>query len=1317
MKKILPLIILTLGLFVAVWQFDQVRNLMPRASEKETKLRFKAVEGYQPGEKLSAWAVLSDNRRVDLPTPRVDSSGKVAFVVNVTPEDGWPGGNVQVHLLGSLGKEAVQEFNFSPLSLSVVQEDSASCIRSGGSPRGQAWSRWNVGAGECRDITCGDSCCHDDCRCSGTCGADPTTVVYTPQPKTDSEPTLQGSITCRTTAPNSAACAGDKAYGECKNRPGADETQCGFEANNAYLTRFSEEKTEAQKSANPALELAKLQRQTDYDNVETYLRRAAACKDENGKTLTNKNECLDPNGGQVNLPENPAELQKVVDKVYANGQGCPNDSNFAKCVAEAGKVVTAVSKPVTHKPVVSKPPVVNPIVTLCTGKSGFVKLQTGVCARCNGANSKEFSCAEIERLEIRNMCGDYGYDSLGAVPGKGCFDCTSGKEKRADCLSLATKVCLEEIVGDEQTPSKIHACEQRRLTQFNNGVPPQQAFTLRAVASDTFVCSGSNTVTQTVVYNDGTRIVNNKKCDAGMVCQKGACITPVGVSGSVGVELPKETLTGSSDVAVGNVKQTEHRVSSDKDLQVINANQKNAVEFCATQKIANPSLCWSAANQVLTKGGSIESGGAAFDSTGQKLVYDGKNWSSENPSPGPSITEVPAKPSVSPAPNALFNFGFVQDLNNWFGKLWVGTTQDVKKKIDPPDWEFTQRTFNKIKNHNAGQTCDLGDFRTDDGIAVFCAPDPNNKNIRHFTGRCIPGMVSFKNDTGQMLRCTEAFDWELESTEVSGDFNDQLIEEFRKSEVERKRIEEKYGVDVINSQQYWSFSNLQQLDKVLSEIPEYMYKGSKISRIGVYGNSNTPFYADEGGHYPGDLKSIYFTERFEFGSDDYQKKWLRGVIIHELTHRVDPPAGLNLLSDSPEFGILLNNRNLTQVNGVFDENGVKELRKLNEGLSFMSYTCSDKNNKRELLACIANMYYTNPVELKNKTPEFYDFAKTRIFEGKEYLNQPSTLSVGGGVQEIKLGGNAYVQTSQKPKTVTTTAVKESFKDIPSKPALANFGNIRKKPVTYVPVKVAIVKPANNGNLTPEELQVKNLYDAYPKLAGSSPTGPTLATFVSDFRKALDLPDSFNTYNITGIFKSESEFKPEALGGDPNDPRNPPSRGLGQFTDDTARSTFNALKKDTRLSPEQRQAYLLILTSGTGVFNPAQDMYDPTKAQIITAYHFASRMAANLNDKAIKQVPADVQADLVLVDRGHGDGTSQKMIKAYVKDNPGADLSNLTWTELQPYLRARTKIFSARGVNIINAYQARVSGYAECARNGQKLDVRTCVPEKYWKIPN
>ncbi len=492
--EVLAVSLVLVSIFLAVWQFGRLTQFVPRAGNSAQKFNFDAT-GFNPRERVKAFVRLSDGREVQLRGETTNFDGAVK--ISATSDASWPAGSIKIIVKGeSSGKEKETSFVYGQ-NLATSQQNSggreslspSACRSAGGQVGPVGVEKWRAnanesGGGHCDSVSCGSACCFTSCQCSGTCGAEQ--VYYQPPSQEGSSgPTLQGSPDCQKTAPDSPACAGDKAWGECVTRTGTNVEQCTNEASNAYLTRLGEVKKEAQKSENPALALAQIERQTQFDNTETYLRRAASCKDGAGKPLSDKSQCLDPSGKQVELPSNPKDLEKIVGEIYKDGKGCQQDSkDFAKCVAESGNKA------------------LNPSANISS---------SGTPA----SNSKPVTAADTAQV-LKASCkpNDKGYvsNSVGQ-----CYDC--GKNVLTTC-ALAAQTVAAAACGQLANTVSYGVCLQLKSADFLAGKPVTQE--LVSASGGKSVCASS---TEYYVVSSNGNKGAKQSCTSGQSCSLGDCVS------------------------------------------------------------------------------------------------------------------------------------------------------------------------------------------------------------------------------------------------------------------------------------------------------------------------------------------------------------------------------------------------------------------------------------------------------------------------------------------------------------------------------------------------------------------------------------------------------------------------------------------------------------------------------------------------------------------------------------------------------------------------------------------------------------------------
>lgn len=1049
------LAIVTLGLFVGVWQFERVQQILSRAEDYKT-FAFSS-SGFIANEKLSTWVVFENGQALALPQQKADANGNVAFVA-LADEAKWFPGMVQIVAHGMQSKkEVLVSAQYrpppKPVSTAVNKDlDAKACAAAGGEPGPVVVDKFRAGSNKCEKVQCNSACCYTSCQCSGTCGADQP--VYIPPPSDETgEPKLEGSADCQTTAPNSAACAGDKGWGDCCKRyqnEGQDcnTVQCGFEANNSYLTQLEILQGKARKSENPALALSQLAQQNDYDNIETYLRRAAACKDQFGKPLDNS-QCL----SATELPSSPADLKKIVDAVYKSGCSL-EQKNYAECVASEGNKVLALLKgaQINISNTENSQITTNEIAVQCGERSGYVKFPNNTCAHCLGKTSKEFDCGELMRLEIRNKCGNYGFESLAAFSEeKKCYDCTSGKEKPASCEPLAQKACQQEGVDQKF----IAGCVSNKLKEFENGVGPLEAIT---VVTQNFSCASPTTIKSLTIFSDNSKQEGEIRCSTGAECSNGSCAliktissvpTAVPTSASIPVSDAKilaycgryrldeeidnckrayESILywgGSFDVnsGIATLKSgfTVDTVVLNKETsKIFFESLINAQTFCEKHAEIELSDCLGSARSVLDDGGSIDKNGNA-SAKGIKFLFGSYGWEKSDEEVddfrnGKTLTFSQknviehCKKQQSPAfcvsayrdplnkALAIFEDGtFIENGRNYI--LTRSNNSWVKKEViggnivsGPDVASINEENFQSLVEKNASSRCVENDFRTKKGVVVFCKPSEGR-----FVGRCLPGMVNFDARTGARITCGEEFEWSFDTTSVGADLEDELVSAFKEAEDRRAQIENRFSkenVKIINAQQYWSVEKLDELEKVLSRLPSDFVKDITIINFGDFNTPQSSF-TDVDGYWPysnpGDPNEAVLVFAFEFPSNEEDKKRLQSVFVHELAHRWESfqkkktPNGESL-SHSKEFRDIALQYNITfDQSGNYSGDTQKNLVDLANGFSQRSsYECS-KDNSNELFACLTQLYYDQPEKLKERTPLFYDYVKVKVFEGKEFL--------------------------------------------------------------------------------------------------------------------------------------------------------------------------------------------------------------------------------------------------------------------------------------------------------------------------------------------
>lgn len=119
------------------------------------------------------------------------------------------------------------------------------------------------------------------------------------------------------------------------------------------------------------------------------------------------------------------------------------------------------------------------------------------------------------------------------------------------------------------------------------------------------------------------------------------------------------------------------------------------------------------------------------------------------------------------------------------------------------------------------------------------------------------------------------------------------------------------------------------------------------------------------------------------------------IIVHELAHQHDNEnhdhSSMKFMSSSPEFKEFSGWKNVDKM--ITNEKGLPEVEintEFKEGLCFI--TEYSKTNQYEYYAEMLTNYILHPVKLKTTCPKVYQFAKDKVFSGKEFSKHINTYS-------------------------------------------------------------------------------------------------------------------------------------------------------------------------------------------------------------------------------------------------------------------------------------------------------------------------------------
>ncbi|MCL4359959.1 zinc-dependent peptidase [Patescibacteria group bacterium] len=283
----------------------------------------------------------------------------------------------------------------------------------------------------------------------------------------------------------------------------------------------------------------------------------------------------------------------------------------------------------------------------------------------------------------------------------------------------------------------------------------------------------------------------------------------------------------------------------------------------------------------------------------------------------------------------------------------------------------------------ANQTCTTGDMEVlpSKTRVVTCTPE------KKWNGECLPG--DYMLDTsGHTLECGSDYTFTI-ITDVQR--AGEIAQLAYSTVAQQLALDAKYNIKVLATRGYWTPDELNILDNTLAILPPNLSTGRLIDLM-MRSNVDQGYLGGEA--WGNSSIMIPWPLRPD---DNYYRESYASAIIHELIHTWDmqryavlsaPNQGgtmVGLASERSDYRAILATYNIEFRPG----DGKAAAYSANTVLSH-DYNCS-VGGRMEFFACAGTQYVVHPEQLKNDFPLLYDYYKTKVFNGREYIGQGENI--------------------------------------------------------------------------------------------------------------------------------------------------------------------------------------------------------------------------------------------------------------------------------------------------------------------------------------